>query len=48
LLVDLLRLPTVVRHHGGWQTFRDDLAGFVVGWVLVIVLVAATALFLAA
>jgi Na+/proline symporter len=49
LLVNILRLPAVLRNHGrGWQTFGDDLAGFIVGWVLVIVLVVATALFLAA
>ena len=26
----------------GWRTFREDLAGFAVGWLIVIVLVAAT------
>jgi Na+/proline symporter len=49
LLVNILRLPKVVRgQEHGWMTFRDDLVGFAVGWVLVILLVAATALFLAA
>jgi Na+/proline symporter len=48
LLVNILRLPEVVRGQQGWKTFRDDLVGFAVGWVLVVALVIATALFLAA
>ena len=31
----------------GWRAFREDLAGFVTAWVIVIVLVLATALLLA-
>jgi Na+/proline symporter len=30
----------------GWRAYREDLSGFVVGWVIVVVLVAATALLL--
>jgi Na+/proline symporter len=46
LLVNLLRLPRVAAGKV-WRTFRDDLGGFTLGWILVIVLVAVTAVFLA-
>jgi Na+/proline symporter len=46
LLVNLLHLRRVTAGRG-WRAFSDDLAGFALGWVLVIALVAATALFLA-
>jgi hypothetical protein len=39
-----LRAETAGR---GWRTFREDLGGFLLGWILVVALVAATALFLA-
>jgi Na+/proline symporter len=42
LLVNLLRLRQVASVLG-WRAFRDDLGGFVVGWVLVLALVALTA-----
>ena len=45
LLVNLLNLR---RGAGGlgWRAYREDLAGFTIGWVVVIVLVVATAWFL--
>jgi Na+/proline symporter len=46
LLVNLLHLRRVTAGRG-WRALSDDLAGFALGWVLVIALVAATALFLA-
>jgi Na+/proline symporter len=46
LLVHLFDLARVVRERG-WGVFREDLGGFAAGWVLVLVLVAATAAFLA-
>jgi Na+/proline symporter len=45
LLVHLLNLRQAAAGRG-WQVYREDLGGFVVGWVLVIVLVVATALYL--
>jgi Na+/proline symporter len=46
LLVHLLHLHRFVKH-GLWRIFRDDFAGFALGWALVIVLVIVTAAFLA-
>lgn len=46
LLVNLLRLRRAAAGRG-WRAFREDLGGFGLGWVMVVVLVAATALFLA-
>jgi hypothetical protein len=46
LLVHVLH-PRCVARRLGWSAFREDLGGFAVGWLLVIVLVAATAMFLA-
>ena len=46
LLVNLLRLRTAAAGRG-WRAFREDLVGFAVGWVIVVVLVVATAVFLA-
>jgi Na+/proline symporter len=46
LLVHLLQLGRAVRR-GGLRVFRDDLAGFWVGWLMVALLVAATAALLA-
>jgi hypothetical protein len=46
LLVNLLRLRAAAAGRG-WRAFREDLGGFLIGWVIVIVLVAATALLLA-
>ncbi len=46
LLVNLLRLKQATAGRG-WRAFREDLVGFGLGWIIVIVLVAATALFLA-
>jgi Na+/proline symporter len=46
LLVNLLN-PRRVFDGRGWSVFREDLVGFGVAWILVIVLVIATALFLA-
>jgi Na+/proline symporter len=46
LLVNLLRLRRAAAGRG-WRAYREDLGGFVVGWVLVVVLVIATAMFLA-
>ena len=45
LLVNLLRLRQGAAGRG-WRAYRDDLGGFAIGWVLVIVLVIATAMFL--
>jgi Na+/proline symporter len=41
----LVHLLDAGRH--GWATFREDLGGFASGWVMVLLLVAATAMFLA-
>jgi Na+/proline symporter len=46
LLVNLLRLRAGARGRG-WRAYREDLNGFVLGWVIVIVLVAITAMLLA-
>jgi Na+/proline symporter len=46
LLVNVLRLRQAAAGRG-WQAYREDLGGFVAGWVLVVVLVIATAMFLA-
>jgi hypothetical protein len=45
LLVNLLHPRRVVAERG-WRVFREDLVGFGVAWILVVVLVAATAAFL--
>jgi len=45
LLVNVLRLRRAAAGRG-WRAFREDLGGFALGWVIVVVLVAATALFL--
>lgn len=45
LLTSILNLRSATAHRG-WRTFREDLTGFAVGWILVIALVAATALLL--
>jgi hypothetical protein len=46
LLASLLRLRAASAGRG-WRAYREDIGGFVLGWVVVIVLVAATALLLA-
>jgi Na+/proline symporter len=46
LLVNLLRLRRAAAGRG-WRAFREDLGGFALGWALVILLVIATAVFLA-
>ena len=55
LLVNLLHLGRPSRARGSdagmggqgvWRLYREDLGGFALGWAIVIVLVAATALFL--
>jgi Na+/proline symporter len=46
LLVNALRVRRAAAEHG-WRVFREDLRGLAVGFVLVGVLVAATAAFLA-
>jgi Na+/proline symporter len=46
VLVNLLRLRHAAAGQG-WQVFREDLGGFLVGFALVLLLVAATALLLA-
>ena len=46
VLVNLLN-PRRAFEGRGWSVFREDLAGFGLAWILVIVLVVATALFLA-
>jgi Na+/proline symporter len=43
LLVNLLRPARA----GGWRVYREDLGGFALGWVIVFLLVGATAMFLA-
>jgi Na+/proline symporter len=45
LLVDALHLSAAAGGRG-WRAYREDLGGFAVGWVLVFVLVIATAVFL--
>ena len=45
LLVNALRAPRIAAAHG-WRVFREDLGGFAVAWVLVIVLVAVTVVLL--
>ncbi len=45
LLVDALHLRAASGGRG-WRAYREDLGGFAVGWVLVFVLVIATAIFL--
>jgi Na+/proline symporter len=45
LLVNLLTLRRGAAGRG-WRAFREDLGGFAFGWVLVVLLVGATALFL--
>jgi Na+/proline symporter len=45
LLVSLLNLRQAAAGRG-WRTFQDDVGGFALGWVMVVVLVIATALFL--
>ena len=42
LLVNLLR-PLRAAEGRGWRAYREDLGGFALGWVLVVLLVAATA-----
>jgi Na+/proline symporter len=46
LLVNLLRLRAAARGRG-WRVYREDLNGFAIGCALVVLLVAATAAFLA-
>ena len=45
LLVNLLRLRRAAGAHG-WKEYREDLGGFAVGWVIVFVVVIATAIML--
>jgi Na+/proline symporter len=45
LLVSLLHLRRAAAGRG-WRVFRDDLVGFALGWVLVVLLVLATAILL--
>jgi Na+/proline symporter len=45
LLVNLLHLRSAAGTRG-WRTFREDLNGFTIAWLIVFVLVAATALYL--
>jgi Na+/proline symporter len=45
ILVNVLRAPRIAAQRG-WGVFREDLRGFAIAWILVIALVAATALFL--
>ena len=45
LLVNLLR-PRQGAEGRGWSAYREDLGGFAVGWICVVVLVIATVLFL--
>ncbi len=45
LLVNLLKVRSAVAGRG-WRVFREDLGGFAIGWVVVAVLVATTALML--
>ena len=46
LLVNLLN-PRRAFDGRGWSVFREDLVGFGFAWVLVVILVIATAIFLA-
>src|SRR5499427_4294920 len=46
LLVHLLRMDRATRRQD-LRTYRDDLTGFAVGWLMVLLLVGATAIFLA-
>jgi Na+/proline symporter len=46
LLVNLLRLRAAAASRG-WRVFREDLVGFAIAWAIVVVLVVATAVFLA-
>jgi Na+/proline symporter len=46
LLVNLLQLRRASAGRG-WRAYREDLGGFTVGWVMVLALVAATAILLA-
>jgi Na+/proline symporter len=46
LLVNLFTLRRVAQERG-WGVFREDFGGFALGWVMVVLLVAATAVFLA-
>ena len=46
LLVNVLHLGRAAAGRG-WRAYREDLGGFALGWVMVIALVALTALFLA-
>ena len=46
LLIHLFDLRRVARERG-WTVFREDLGGFAAGWVLVLLLVGATAALLA-
>jgi Na+/proline symporter len=46
LLVDLLRLRQGAKGRG-WRAYKEDLEGFVLGWVIVIALVAIAAILLA-
>ena len=45
LLVSLLNLRRAAGGLG-WRAYREDLSGFTIGWIVVIVLVVATARFL--
>jgi len=45
LLVNVLH-PLRATAGRGWRAYREDLGGFAFGWVLVVVLVIATAIFL--
>jgi Na+/proline symporter len=45
LLVNVLRLKRAAAGKG-WRAFREDLEGFTIGWVVVVVLVVSTAIFL--
>lgn len=45
LLVDLLHLGSGARG-GFWKTYREDLSGFAIAWLIVLILVAATAFYL--
>lgn len=45
LLVNLLHPGRLVKERG-WRVFREDLGGFAAAWILVVALVAATAVFL--
>jgi hypothetical protein len=46
LLVNLLN-PRRAFEGRGWSVFREDLVGFGIAWILVVILVIATAVFLA-